>query len=158
MDSDLTYQQAITRASAICSRSEKCEAEIRALFNKWGLSSGDADKAINWLVRERFIDEKRYTANFVHDKFHLNKWGKFKIISMLRMKKIPEEIVSDAVEGIPAEEYEDTLRKLLKGKAKTIKESGKREKFSKLISFAHGRGFENDLAFRIAGELFSPED
>ena len=57
---------------------------------------------------------------------------------MLRMKKIPEEIVSDAVEGIPAEEYEDTLRKLLKGKAKTIKESGKREKFSKLISFAHG--------------------
>ncbi len=158
MDSRLTYQQALNRATALCSRSEKCNSEVRALFNNWGLSAEEAGKALNYLEKERFLDEQRYADYFVHDKFHLNKWGRYKIIYMLRMKKISEVMINKALESISAEEYEHAIRHLLAMKAKTIKGANTRDKLSRLITFAQGRGYEGDLVFRIAEEIFAVED
>lgn len=147
------YKQILNRASAICSRSEKCRAEITLILEKADLSSDEVDQALEYLVEEGFINEERYAANFVHDKFYLNKWGKYKIAYMLRMKKIPEETISMSLSQISSEQYEETLRALLCRKAKSIQEIPAIEQKSKLIAFALGRGYESDLAFRLANEI-----
>lgn len=147
------YRQVLNRASAICSRSEKCKADITPVLEKAGLSSEEVDQALEYLVKEKFIDEERYTHNFVHDKFYLNKWGKYKIAYQLKMKKIHQEIISGSLLEISAEEYEKTLLKLLRSKAKTIHCTSNTELKSKLMVFAQGRGYESELAYRLANKI-----
>jgi len=147
------YRQILNRASAICSRSEKCRADITPILEKAGLSSEEIDQALEYLVKEKFIDEERYAHYFVHDKFNLNKWGKYKIAYQLKMKKIPPEIISGSLSEILIEDYEKTLWGLLRSKANTVHCASKTELKSKLMIFAQGRGYESELAYRLANEI-----
>lgn len=156
MESKL-YRQLLNRAMVLCSKSEKCKADIITLFEKWGLPEEEMDQALDYLLKERFIDEERFAGNFIHDKFYLNKWGKYKIAYMLRMKRIPENIINSALENIPAGEYENNIRDLLTKKARLIKGASILEKKSRLISFGQGKGFESEIIFRIAEEILSSE-
>jgi regulatory protein len=158
MEAPLSYQQAITRASLICSKSEKCKSEMISTFEKWGLSEEDIEKGIEFLEKERYLDEERFAHHFVHDKFYLNKWGKYKISYMLRSKGIPEDLITSSLESISSEEYENSIRKQMIGKTKSIKAVSILEKKSKLIHFALGRGFESELVYRIADEILSDEE
>ena len=159
MESKSGYQQILSRVSAICSKSEKCKADIVPILEKAELTGEEIEKAMNYLLKERFIDEARYASHFVHDKFYLNKWGKFKISYMLRQKRIPEGIISGCLSRISADDYEKTLRSLLVSKAKTIRGISKMEQKTKLMVFAQGRGYESELAFRLANEISHlPED
>ncbi len=45
----------------------------------WGIENDDAEKIIEILIKENFINEARFAAAFVRDKFKYNKWGKIKI-------------------------------------------------------------------------------
>jgi regulatory protein len=160
MSGTLTYQQALKSAAVNCSKSEKCSFEVISSLRQWGLTEEEISTCIDYLTREKFIDDQRYAANFVHDKFKFNKWGKVKIAYMLRQRRIAESLISEALESIPNEDYEETIRELLRNKVKSIKGSSDRERKGKLAVFAQGRGFESDIAYRIAGEIISvkPED
>lgn len=154
MELKSNYRQVLSRVSAICSKSEKCKADIVPILERAELNSEEIEKVIDFLLKERFIDEERYANNFVHDKFYLNKWGKYKITYLLRQKKIPEELISRSLSQISAEDYTKTLKDLLRTKIKSIRAASKPEQKSKLIVFAQGRGYEGDLASRMADELF----
>ena len=56
----LTYEQALSRAAALCSGSEHCSSEIRKKLLLWGLSPTQAEKAIGFLIDEKYIDSKRF--------------------------------------------------------------------------------------------------
>jgi regulatory protein len=159
MESKSNYRQVLSRLSILCSKSEKCKADIIPILESADLNGEEIENALDYLVKERFIDEERYANNFVHDKFYLNKWGKYKIAYLLRLKKIPEEIISLSLSQISEEDYSKTLRSLLSTKVKFVRGASKLEQKSKLIIFAQGRGFERDLASRLADKIFhSPED
>jgi len=155
MASTLSYQQAIKSASVTCSKSEKCSSDIIANFRQWGLSDEEIANGIYFLIQEKFINEQRYAENFVHDKFRLNKWGKIKIAYMLRQKRIPENLIWESLNNIPNEDYEKTIREILIAKFKTVKGASEHDQKGKLAVFAQGRGFESEIAYRIAGEIIS---
>src|ERR1035437_2888524 len=153
MSGTLNYQQALKSAAVNCSKSEKCSSEIIASLRQWGLTEDEISTGIDYLIREKFIDDQRYAANFVHDKFRLNKWGKVKIGYMLRQKRIAEILISETLESIRNEDYEETIRELLSNKVKSIKGSSDRERKGKLAVFAQGRGFVSEIAYHIASEI-----
>ena len=64
---------------ALCAGREMCLSDIRRKLILWGVKSDDTDNILNLLIQGKFIDEKRYAAAFVKDKFRYNKWGKIKI-------------------------------------------------------------------------------
>lgn len=153
MADNLSYKQAIKNAAVLCSKSEKCSADLIAGFKKSGMTEEQIRTAIEYLQKEKFIDDQRYTVNFVNDRFRLNKWGKVKIAYMLRQKHIDEQLIENSLENIQKEEYEETLRELLMVKVKSVKGISNQERVKKLAHFAQSRGFESDLAFRVAGEV-----
>jgi regulatory protein len=155
MSDPVTYHHAVKNAAVLCSKSEKCSADLIAGFKKAGLTEDQIKSALEYLIKEKFIDNQRYADNFVNDKFRLNKWGRIKIAYMLRQKHIDEQLIENSLAGIEEEDYEETLRELLRNKAKSIKGAGNHERKGKLAVFAQGRGFESDIAFRIAGEIIS---
>jgi regulatory protein len=153
MESQINYRQALSKASALCSKAEKCKADIITFLEKTDLDGEDIERVVDFLLKERFIDEERFAGNFVHDKFYLNKWGRIKIAYALRLKKIPEEYIKLGLSQISDKEYNDTLRNLLRNKARTENRVTGPQQKSKLVTFAQSRGFETEIALHLAEEI-----
>ena len=149
----LTYKEALSKATEICSRSEKCSFDIVLKCREWQLSREETAEVIEYLLKEKFLDQLRYATSFVNDKFRFNKWGKIKLAYALRQKQVEEETIKEALTGIPEEAYLNVLRELISAKAKTVKDPNTWSRRSKLLAFAQSHGFEMDLALAIIEEI-----
>lgn len=138
----ISYDHALSKAMAICSKAEKCVSDIQIKLDEWGIESADAHNIIKTLILEKFIDQERYARYFVRDKFRFNQWGKVKIVFMLKSKKIPAALIDEALQEINYETYLELLVRLLKDKAKKTKFVNEYDKKGKLIRFAQSKGFE----------------
>lgn len=59
----------------LCSRSEQCSADLAKKMHGWGISSGNIEKILALLVRDRFVDDNRFAAAFACDKYRFAGWG-----------------------------------------------------------------------------------
>ncbi|MCG8582213.1 MAG: RecX family transcriptional regulator [Bacteroidales bacterium] len=151
----MDYRQALNKAAALCSRKEYCTGDIKKKLVNWELSEEEVEKAIEWLVSEKFIDDKRYAAYYVRDKFRFNGWGRIKIRYQLRGKQIASDIVDDALEQINEEEYLEMLAELLHSKKRSVKNKDTWQTKAALARFAQSRGFEPDVVFRKIDDLLN---
>lgn len=138
----LTYEQALTRATSLCSASEYCIHDINEKLYRWGISNTDSERIIDYLLDEKYIDEARYAQAYTNDKLRFSHWGRIKIKSMLRMKHISDRDINNAFDNITEEEYESILRDIIKGKAKSEGDAEDYASRTKIIRFALQRGFE----------------
>ena len=145
MSKSLSPQEALHKAAAYCSSGEQCCHDIFEKLKKWGIENSEASEIIEYLIKQRFIDEARYAKGFTNDKFRFNKWGRIKIAYALRQKKIPEILIDETLHNIDEEQYRDTLLQILGNKKKNIKASDKYDLHAKLFRFAASRGFEPDI-------------
>jgi len=157
MEGGVQYRQALTKAMAFCSQSERCRFDVTAKLKQWDLSDEEINLVLNYLIEERFLDEKRYVRFYVNDKLSFNKWGKIKLTYMLRQKQISQELIQSELCQIDEDLYRKTLFDLLKTKIKSIKGESDYERIGKLAVFAQGHGFEAELAFQMAGQIIGNE-
>ena len=153
----MNYRQALTKAMAMCSQSERCRFDVTAKLRLWELSEEDIAKAIDYLIKERFLNEHRFVDFYVNDKLRFNKWGKIKLSYMLRQKQIPEDLIRSAFDRIDDDFYRKILSDLLKSKVKSVKGATAYERRGKLAVFAQSHGFEAELAFQVAGQIIGSE-
>ena len=157
MDGNVNYRQALTKAMAMCSQSERCRFDVVAKLRLWELSEEEVSKVIDYLIKERFLNEARYVDFYINDKLRFNKWGKIKLTYMLRQKQIPEELIRAALGRIDDDFYVKILLDLLKTKIKSLKSTTVYERSSKLAVFAQSHGFETELAFHLARQIIGNE-
>jgi regulatory protein len=138
----LTYEQALTRVTSLCSASEYCIHDINEKLYRWGISNTDSERIIDYLLDEKYIDEARYAQAYTNDKLRFSHWGRIKIKSMLRMKHISDRDINNALDNNSEEEYESILRDIIKGKAKSEGDAEDYASRAKIIRFALQRGFE----------------
>jgi len=148
-----TAKRALKKLQAICSKQEKCIFDARSKMQTWEIEQADIEHIIKNLVKNNFINEARYAQAFVNDKFKFNHWGRMKIAYALSQKKIPKELIDNALQQIPEEEYNQFLYTLLESKQKNTQATSSFELKKKLSSFAIGRGFESELVFTILDKL-----
>jgi len=147
-------KKALSRAAAYCSRQERCVYDVKRKLEAWEVAPEEFGAIIERLVKEKFIDEERYSAFFTRDKFRFNGWGKIKINWALKQKGIAEDVIDNALSGITEAEYLQKLKKLLKEKSKQIK--GKKDGYqtkAALVRFAQAKGYETDLIFSVLNEI-----
>ena len=153
MSAKITPEQALSRLQRLCSRAEKCVADVHRKLLEWEVAPSEAAKIIAQLQAGGFVDERRYARAFVHDKITLSQWGVLKIRKALKDKKIDEKIIREALGGIDKLTQEQTLARLLSHKNKRLKPVSSAERKVKLLRFAMGRGFEYEMAIRAVDEL-----
>lgn len=154
---DIIYKKAVEKAANLCSKSEKCVSQIRKKLRDWGLDETQAQKAIDYLLDEKFIDEERFTKYYVRDKFRFNHWGRIKISYSLRQLQINSSHIDDALEQIELQDYQETLLTLLQAKRRSIKSDDNYDIRMKLARFAQGRGFEPDISFKTIDTILQNE-
>lgn len=138
----ISESKALSRMANLCARREYCVFDIETKLKRYNLDKETIEKIITRLIKEKYIDEVRYTRGFIKDKIRFNKWGKTKIEFALRQKRVPEDIVAEAFLEYTDEELNNSLQDLLQAKWKTIKGDSDYEKRNKLIRFGLSRGFE----------------
>ncbi|MCH3982590.1 MAG: RecX family transcriptional regulator [Prevotella sp.] len=141
----MTEQQVLYKLTAMCSQAEHCSQEMLDKMKRWDIPEDVQARVMQYLTQEKFIDDERYCRFFVKDKIKYNKWGRRKVEQALYMKHIPSSISGPVLDEIPAEDYLEVLRPLLKSKRKTVKAATEYERNMKLIKFALGRGFSMDI-------------
>ena len=146
---EITEPEMLHRAAAYCSTAERCIQDVQKKIDAAGLPPDASERIIARLLKERFIDESRYTRFFVNDKLRFNKWGRVKIGYELYKKNIPSPIREESLAAIDEGEYRSILLDLLKSKKKSTKGKDERDLFNKLLRFAAGRGFESRITLHF---------
>lgn len=153
MTEDTLVKTALNRAMALCARREFCSGDIRAKLESWGLNSQDVKSVISTLIKEDFIDDKRYAEAFVRDKYHNNKWGKVKIAAYLRAKNIASELIGSALASLDDDQYRRMIRDTLDSHRKFIKAKNQYDLKGKLLRFGLSKGFESHILYDLLNDL-----
>lgn len=152
--SDKALQKiALDKAMAQCSRREFCSDDILNKLSLWGVEKNDAEKIIKTLIKENYINEPRYATAFVRDKFKYNKWGKVKIAAHLRLKKLPPDVITSALNSIDNEQYSKLLRGLIEGHRRLTKARNQYDLKAKLFRYGLSKGFESELLNDILNDV-----
>lgn len=142
----------LDRMRALCSRREYCRNDILKKVLK-GME-GDreaADRIMDALVKEKYIDELRYASAFARDKSSLAGWGVTKIRYMLSSKGVPGDVIAQALEEIDAEKAESRLDKLMENKFRSLKDDPQCR--LKMLRFGLGRGYGYDEVSSVVDRL-----
>lgn len=150
------FDKIVARAARLCSGAEKCSHDIRTKMVGWGLDEEEAGKAIDYLIENKFLDDRRFAASFARDKFRFNKWGRIRIAYALREKKIPGAVIEASLESIDPEEYRSVLTGLLEDKIRSIGSISKASDKAKVVRFAAQKGFSSDEIFKALDQIKDP--
>ncbi len=152
-NNNYSKKEALSILTRICSKKEICSFEAIKNLNNWGISPSDTQEIIEYLIKEKYIDDHRYALHFASDKFRFNKWGKYKIANALKQKQIPELFISKALSNLSENNYRSLLLEELTKKLHSLPKSSTYELKGKLYRFAASRGYENDLIMELLNEL-----
>jgi regulatory protein len=143
------FNKYLKQMAAYCSRSEKCEFDVRKKLEGTELDINQVDELIDYLIENKYIDNSRFAEFFANDKFKFNKWGKQKIKMHLNQKQISSSIIQNALNTIDLKEYKKTLKEIIDKKRKSTKETDKYKLKEKIIRNALSKGFEMDLIYQV---------
>lgn len=141
----MTEQQILAKLTALCSGAEHCSHEMTEKMRRWEVDEATQARAMEYLTREKYVDDSRFCRAFIREKMRFNKWGRRKIELALCQKRIDRGMASEALDEVDSGEYVAILRPLLRQKERSVKAQSEYEKNMKLIKFAMSRGFTFDV-------------
>lgn len=140
----ISEENALSRMMRICARKEYCIYDIEQKLRRLEIDDDATERIISKLVKNRFIDNERYTRSYVSDKLRFSKWGKTKITYHLRHKRIDDKIIEEVFKEFSDEQLTDALEPIIIKKLKSTKADSEYELRNKVIRYALGRGFNMD--------------
>lgn len=143
-------EEALASLMRLCARAEKCTGDARRLMRGWGLAERDAEEVLARLVRDRFIDDNRYTGAFVREKLRLSGWGAYKIRATLQRKGIERSVIDAALSQADRMLMARRLDDMLARKARTVKYATPYELKTKLIRYGLSLGYEYEAVLDAA--------
>lgn len=147
---EIEEKNAMERAAVLCSQRECCISQIEEKLIGWGQSAEACERIISYLIKERFIDERRFCQAYALDKMRYNHWGRQKINMMLRQLGLPTAEREEALRLLPDDEYREILHRLIEQKLPAIHARTDYERKGKLMRYLAGRGFGLD---EVASEV-----
>jgi regulatory protein len=148
------YKKAYIFLSNKCSKKEISSREAIKACSKFVLKIAEKNKLINELKKQNFINHKRFSKAFVHDRFNFYRWGKIKIIHHLKQKGIEEVFIRKAVESLNTESYYKVIKDEAQKKYQLMNAPVDFTSKQKLMKFLYQKGFETDLVFKEVEKLF----
>lgn len=151
MNSPITPERALERIEALCVKAERSTGEVRRKLRTWGLGTDDADRIVASLIERRFVDDRRFAAAYVRDKFRFSHWGRLKIRSGLYTAGVAADIIADALADIDPAEYAAVAASMARRRYAAELAAGSRTPFEcrqRTLRAIAARGFEPALVMK----------
>lgn len=149
MKKPMKPEAALDRLEELCARSEQCSSDLRRKLANWLIEPDDAERIMASLTDNRFVDDRRFARAYARDRLLFSGWGEYKIARGLYMKRIPRRLIDEAVASLDPGDIRETLRRVLRSKARSIKEGNTYEGRTKLFRHGASRGFATSLVASI---------
>jgi regulatory protein len=143
----------LSKLRNFCAYQERCIHDVEQKLKEWKVEQKHAEKIIEQLVKEDYLNEERFARSFAGGKFRINHWGKTKILYELERRQVPDLIIQIGLEEIVDEEYAETLKEILQRKNLEIKEKDPYKRKKKLIAYGLQKGFHYSLIKNMLDEL-----
>lgn len=150
--------KALNLVAGMCSNKECCSYDIREKLIKWEFPEQEVTRIMDFLYKNKFLDDLRFATFYARDKFRFNKWGKQKIIMMLKQKEVAPEIINEAISLLAKKDYDDTCLALITQKRKTLNDTDPYKIKAKLLRFALGRGFDYDTINKCIDKTITTDE
>lgn len=148
-----TADEALASLMRLCARAERSSGDALRLMQNWGVNKNEQQEVLQRLIKERFIDDRRYAEAFVREKCNLSAWGRYKIQSALKRKGIASDIIAEALAELNPTDNKKRLQDRLQTKIKHIKYDTAYQLKTKLIRYALSLGFEMDEVMDSVNEI-----
>ena len=145
-----TVTEGILKMQKFCAYQDRCQSDVRQKLAASGLKGEEAEFVISELISGGFLNEERFARSFARGKFRINKWGRIKIESALKMKGISQYCIRRGMLEIAEAEYLQTARTVIR-KLNGDKAVKSRTEQVKLISKMRAKGFEAQLVLKLIG-------
>lgn len=145
---DIVWQ----KICAWCAFQERSQQEVRDKLFTYGVPASKVEEMIVRLLSENFLSEQRFAIAFAGGKFRQLGWGRIRIRSALKLKKVSDGCIRAALATINEDEYRNRSKQLIQKRAKAEKEKDPRKRRWKLSAYAISRGFESGLVAELLGE------
>lgn len=140
-----TREQSKAKAESYCAYQERSQHEVRNKLYDWGLHERDVEEIISELIQSNFLNEGRFALAYTLGKFRIKGWGKIKIKQGLKLKRVPDKMIINALNAIDPADYINRLKTLIEKKKDTVHERDSYKRKVLLSRYAAGKGFEQDL-------------
>lgn len=136
-----------------CAYQDRCHWEVEQKLNTFFLIPEARDEILFFLLREKYLDEERFTRSYIRGKFLQKHWGRVKIRQHLRMKQVPDKLIERCWDEIEEESYRE--RVIIEYEKYLSAASGKNsfEKHKKTQKYLFGKGFEWELIQEAAAHF-----
>lgn len=151
-----TIEDATALLERYCAYQERCHKEVLQKLNDLRMIPEARDLIITHLIKEKFLNETRFSKIFVRGKFNQKKWGRKRLNKELKIRNISKYNIDIALKEISDEDYMNTFNELVEKRFNQL--SGKTNKFKKrkrLTDYLIYRGWEFDMVYQKMNELFN---
>ncbi len=121
-----------------------CKKKLQHL----GATTPEIEEVVDFLKKEQFLNERRFTEIYVKSYLRQKKWGKLKIRYALKQKQISESFIDEALKCIKEEEYLEIIENILQNKQKQWTALEWESQKIKLYNFFLSKGFESQLILK----------
>ncbi|MBD5291288.1 MAG: RecX family transcriptional regulator [Bacteroides sp.] len=142
----------MVRLAGLCARSEQCEADIRKKLLAARIQAADAEKIVERLRADGFINDARFAGSYARDKVRFSAWGRNKVRLGLMAKRIPSEIIDEALASVERKDYIEALLRAAAAKARTLDLEDFDDR-ARLYRHLLSRGFESGLASKAVARM-----
>lgn len=145
----LTAEQALQKLKHYCGYQERCHNEVKEKLYSLGIRKVEQDPIIATLIEENYLNEERFAIAYAGGKFRIKQWGKIKIRSELKKRKVSDYCINKALKQIGDEEYLQTIKKLADKYSASLEEERGSIAKKKTIDYLMQRGFEGEMIYGI---------
>jgi len=148
------YIKAKNKALNILSKADQSEKKIREKLSS-EFEEDTIDIVIEFLLKNKFIDDDLLAQKIVNTNVNLNKCGRNKIKQNLYNKGIAIESINEAISEIDKDvEFENAMY-LAKKRYERVKNEDKRKIYQKISQHLAYKGFDYDIIKRVLNKLLN---
>lgn len=152
MNTDQTEIQ--KKLYAYCAYQERSPKQIEDKLKKLEANRNDWPDYLVHLKEEKFLNEKRFAIAASRGRFYQKKWGKLKIMQLLKEHQINEQVIQQALNEIPEEDYLTTIKSLIVEKQNRLKEPDPIKARHKTYQFLLSKGYEPEYILPVLKREF----
>ena len=137
----------LEKIQSYCQYQERYIKEVRNKLFSLKATNKTADKILQSLIDNDYLNEDRYAKMFIQGKLRIKKWGRIKLKYELGLKGLDINIIDENINKIKEKEYIQYFKEFSTNKIKFLKGTEEQKKRSFINYFTY-RGWENSLIYQ----------
>ena len=150
---NFTINEIEQKLKRYCSYQDRCHNEVEKKLKEFDLIEEAKNKILFNLINENYLNESRFSENFVRGKFKIKNWGKIKIVQELKSRNISDINIKRGLMEIDEVEYKNKLENIFNKKLSSIGNQSVINKKKKIFSYLSYRGWETNLIYEKINQI-----